>query len=192
MSHLSPSNTAPLVNSKGMFKLLVIKPEDYRQQTRKATWIIIAVFVALAMLLSSLFVMFFGEPGGDNFRLNMAGVAMGVVITAALVRQLFSKQSWMAANVYGWRLKRSLMSVTNVMHHVTAGVAAQNPAAMKLLRFYHLGLIQMHQLDGNTGEASQIVYEAAAHKQCMQALDIDGDQQTLDPAWIQAVKSTSV
>ena len=79
--------------SDNFFKLANINPEDYRQQTRKATWIIIVVFVALAMLLSSLLVMFFGEPGGDNFRLNIAGVATGVLITAALVRQVFSKQS---------------------------------------------------------------------------------------------------
>ena len=170
------------------FKLANINPEDYRQQTRKATWIIIVVFVALAMLLSSLLVMFFGEPGGDNFRLNIAGVATGVLMTAALVRQIFSKQSWMAANLYGWRLKRSLMSVTNVMHHVTAGVAEQNIAAMKLLRFYHLGLMQMHHLDANTSEVSQMVSEVDEHKQRMQELGVDCDQQTLDPAWIQEVK----
>lgn len=174
--------------SDNFFKLANINPEDYRQQTRKATWIIIVVFVALAMLLSSLLVMFFGEPGGDNFRLNIAGVATGVLITAALVRQIFSKQSWMAANLYGWRLKRSLMSVTNVMHHVTAGVAEQNIAAMKLLRFYHLGLMQMHHLDANTSEVSQMVSEVDEHKQRMQELNMDCDQQTLDPAWIQEVK----
>ncbi len=77
------------------------------------------------MLLSSLLVMFFGESGGDNFRLNIAGVAVGVFSTAALVRVVFIKQPWMAANIYGWQLKRNLMRVTNVMHHVTDGVAAK-------------------------------------------------------------------
>ncbi len=189
---MSNQSSAPITTTKNgsdLFKLTEIKPEDYRQQTRKATWIIIAIFVALAMLISSLLVMFFGETGGDNFRLNMAGVAAGVLITATLVRLVFSKQPWMVANVYGWRLKRSLMRVTNVMHNVTDGVTTENPVAMKLLRFYHLGLIQMHQLDGNTSEISQIVYEADAHKQRMQELGIDCDQQVLDPAWIQAVKA---
>jgi hypothetical protein len=189
MHNPSPANTPSSAKNSRPFTLATIKPEDYRQQTRKATWIIIAVFVALAMLLSSLLVMFFGEPGGDNFRLNMAGVAAGVAITAVLVRVLFSKQPWMAANVYGWRLKRSLMSITNVMHHVTHGVTAKNPSAIKLLRFYHLGLLQMHDLDGNTSEISQMVHEVDAHKQCMQELGIDCEQQTLDPAWIQAVKT---
>lgn len=189
MNNPSPLPTTSSKPSTALFKLATINAEEYRQQTRKATWIIIVVFVALAMLLSSLLVMLFGEVGGDNFRLNVAGVAAGVAITAALVRLLFSKQPWMAANVYGWQLKRSLMSITNIMHHVTDGVAAQNPAAMKLLRFYHLGLMQMHQLDGNTSEISQMVHEVDEHKQRMQELDIDCDQQTLDPAWIQAVKA---
>ncbi|MDY0249580.1 MAG: DUF3087 family protein [Pseudomonas sp.] len=189
MSNQAPAPITATKNNSSLFKLAQIKPEDYRQQTRKATWIIIAVFVALAMLISSLLVIFFGEAGGDNFRLNMAGVAVGVVITAALVRLVFSKQPWMAANVYGWQLKRSLMRVTNVMHNVTDGVTAQNQSAMKLLRFYHLGLIQMHHLDGNTSEISQMIHEVDEHQQRMQALGIDIDQQALDPAWIQAVKA---
>lgn len=171
------------------FKLASIDPDEYRQKTRKASWILIAIFIALAMLYSSLLVMFFGQPGGDNFSLNVTGVLAAVAVTAFLVRTLFSKQPWMAANLYGWKLKRSLMSVTNVMHHVTSAVEAQNPAAMKLLRFYHLGLMQMHKLDGNSSESSELVYEANAHKARMEELGIDSDQQSLDPAWLAAVKT---
>lgn len=178
----------PTLTKTALFRLKKINPETYRSETRKATWIIIAIFIALAMLLSSLLVMFFGEPGGNNFKLNVAGVASGVLITAAWVRVVFIKQPWMAANVYGWQLKRSLMKVTNVMHHVTDGVAVRNPAAMKLLRFYHLGLLQMHQLDANSSETSQIMHEINAHTEQMLEMGIDCDQQVLDPAWIQAVK----
>lgn len=186
--HNQPTPDNPTLTNSGFFRLKKINPDEYRSQTRKATWIIITIFVALAMLLSSLLVMFLGEPGGDNFRLNIAGVALGVFSTAALVRVVLIKQPWMAANIYGWQLKRSLMSVTNVMHHVTDGVAARNPAAMKLLRFYHLGLMQMHQLDANSSETSQIMHEINAHTQQMLELGIDCDQQALDPAWVQAVK----
>lgn len=185
MSRQSPSSK-PLASP---FKLAKLDAEEYRQQTRKATWIIIVIFVALAMLLSSLLVMFYGEPGGNNFSLNATGVGAGVVVTVILVRKLLLQQPWMAANVYGWQLKRSLMSITNIMHNVTKGVEVQNIEAMKLLRFYQLGLLQMHQLDGNTGEASQMVHEIDKHKAQMEALGIDPDQQVLDPAWIETVKN---
>lgn len=184
----SPQLEPSTRSNSALFRLKKINPETYRSETRKATWIIIVIFVALAMLLSSLLVMFFGEPGGNNFKLNVAGVASAVFITAALVRLVFSQQPWMAANVYGWQLKRSLMQVTNVMHHVADAVTAGNPAAMKLLRFYHLGLMQMHQLDANSSEASQIMREINAHAEQMLEMGIDCDQQALDPAWIQAVK----
>ena len=172
-----------------MFEIRPIDPVTYRRQTRRSTLIIAGVFLALAMLLSSLAVMLLGEPGGDNFRLNVAGVAVALAISAALLRWSFWSQPWMASAVYGWRLKRSLMRITNVMHQVTEGVARHDPAAMKLLRFYHLGLSQMHSLDGNSSDHSQLVREADQHKEKMQALGLDIDQPRLDRQWLDNLKA---
>ncbi|MFW0754798.1 DUF3087 domain-containing protein [Pseudomonas sp. H11T01] len=174
-----------------MFEIKQLSPETYRRQTRRSTLIIALIFVVLAMVLSSVAVMLLGEPGGDNFRLNVGGVVAALVLCVALVRFKFWSQPWMAPAVYGWRLKRSLMSVTNVMHQVTAGVQARDPAAMKLLRFYHLGLTQMHQLDGNSSALSQMVHEIDQHKACMEALAIDTEQYQLNPVWLEAVKKAN-
>ena len=171
-----------------MFEIKQLNPETYRQQTRRSTLIIALSFALLAMLLSTLAVMLFGEPGGDNFRLNLAGVITALLLTVALVRFKFWSQPWMASAVYGWQLKRSLMSITNVMHHVSAGVLARDPAAMQLLRFYHLGLTQMHQLDGNSSAFNQVVRESEQHKECMSALAMDTEQYRLNPDWLAAVK----
>lgn len=171
-----------------MFELKPCDPVIYRQQTRRSTLIVAVLFLVLAMLLSSLAVMLFGEPGGDNFRFNVGGVFAGVLITVALVRGPFWTQPWLAPAVYGWRLKRSLMSVTNVMHKVRERVEANDPAAIKLLRFYHLGLTQMHELDANSSAQAQLVGEIEAHKAKMEALGIDTDQTRLDPAWLESLK----
>ena len=171
-----------------MFELKPCDPALYRQQTRRSTLIIAVVFLALAMLLSSLAVMLFGEPGGDNFRFNVGGVFAGVLITVALVRGPLRTQPWMAAAVYGWQLKRSLMSVTNVMHKVSERVQANDPTAIRLLRFYHLGLTQMHALDANSSAQAQMAGEIAAHKANMQALGIETEQTRLDPLWLDSVK----
>jgi hypothetical protein len=168
-----------------------IKPWDagtYRQQTRRSTLIVAVAFLALAMLLSSLAVMLFGTPGGDNFRFNLGGVIVAVLVLIGSMRLYFWSQPWMAAAVYGWQLKRSLMRITNVMHQVKAGVQAQDPTAMKLLRFYHLGLAQMHQLDANSSDQGSLVREADEHLAQMQALNLDTEQSRLDPAWIETVK----
>lgn len=171
-----------------MFEIKPQNPETYRQQTRRSTLIIVLVFVSLAMVLSSAVVMMFGVQGGDNFRLNVAGVLLALVSCMVLVRVKFWSQPWMAAAVYGWQLKRSLMSVTNVMHHVKTGVRAGDPVAMKLLRFYHLGVIQMHQLDANSSALSQMVHEIDQHKAAMEGLAMDTDQPCLDPKWLEAMK----
>lgn len=171
-----------------VFEIKPLNPETYRQQTRRSTLIVAVTFLVLAMGLSSVAVAVFGEPGGDNLRLNIAGVVTGLVLTVLLVRLVYWQQPWMASAVYGWRLKRSLMSVTNVMHHVTAGVAIEDPAAMKLLRFYHLGLTQMHQLDANSSSLIEVRAEIDRHREAMEMQGLDLDQQRLEPGWIDAVK----
>ena len=171
-----------------MFEIKPINPETYRQQTRRSTLYIALTFVLLALLLSGVLVMVLGVAGGDNFRLNLAGVIVALITTFLLVRYLFWSQPWMAPAVYGWQLKRSLMKVTNVMHHVTAGVMAGDVAAMKLLRGEQRGVTQMYQLDANSSALSQMVREIDLHKARLEALGIDTGQTRLDPQWIDAVK----
>ena len=172
-----------------MFELKSMSPEAYRQQTRRSTLYIALLFALLALVISGLAVMLAGVPGGDNFRLNLAGVIVALIVTVGLVRYVFWSQPWMAAAVYGWQLKRSLMRVTNVMHHVTAGVMAGDVSALKLLRFYHLGITQMYELDANSSALSQMVREIDMHKARLEALGIDTEQTRLDPAWIEKVKT---
>lgn len=174
-----------------MFEIQPQNAQTYRQQTRRSTVIIALMFLALAMVLSTAAVVLFGEPGGDNLRYNVGGVFIAVLLMVALMRGKFWNQPWMAAAVYGWQLKRSLMSITNIMHQLTAAVETGDPVAMKLLRFYHLGLHQMHELDGNSSDHSQLVREMDLHKARMDELGIDTDQARLDPAWLEAVKQTS-
>lgn len=172
-----------------MFEIQPIDAITYRQQTRRSTLIIALLFLVLAMAFSTAAVALFGEPGGDNLRFNVGGVFGAFLLTAALLRGCFWNQTWMAPAVYGWRLKRSLMSVTNVMHQVTAAVEKGDPVAMKVLRFYHLGLTQMHELDGNSSDHAQLHREVEAHKARMEALGLDTDQMRLDPAWLETLKA---
>jgi hypothetical protein len=171
-----------------MFEIQPMNAETYRQQTRRSTVILALTFLVLALALSTAAVALFGEPGGDNLRFNIGGVFAAVLVMAALMRKVFWAQAWMAPAVYSWRLKRSLMSITNVMHHVTAAVETGDPTAMKLLRFYHLGLSQMHQLDGNSSDHGQLSREMEQHKVRMEALGLDPDQTQLNPAWLEAMK----
>lgn len=171
-----------------MFEIQQRDPEAYRKQTRRSTLIVVLIFAVSALILSSLAVAVFGEPGGNNFIWNLAGVLAGLLVSSFVVRGLLWHKPFMAAARYGWQLKRSLMSVTNVMHHVEAGVAANDPDAMKLMRFYHLGLAEMHQLDGNTSGLAEGRGESEAHRQRLEALGLSEHQTRLDPHWLETVK----
>ncbi|WXL27452.1 DUF3087 domain-containing protein [Ectopseudomonas mendocina] len=171
-----------------LFEIQPRSPETYRQKTRRSTLVIAVVFIALAMLLSSTAVMLFGSEGGDNFRWNLGGVLVALAATVAFVRGVLWHQPFMAEAAYGWNLKRSLMRITNVMHHVKAGVGARNESAMKLLRFYHLGVTQMHQLDGNSSALSEMVKEIDQHKERMEELNLDTEQLRLYQQWLDEVK----
>ncbi|MCL9802308.1 DUF3087 domain-containing protein [Pseudomonas sp. AKS31] len=173
-----------------MFEIQPMDAATFRQQTRRSTIIIAVLFLVLAMLFSSVAVALFGEPGGDNLRFNVGGVFVAFLLTAALLRGRFWNQSWMAPAVYSWRLKRSLMSITNVVHQVTAAVEQNDPTAMKVLRFYHLGLMQMHELDGNSSDHGQLWREVETHKERMQALALDTEQTRLDPVWLETLKTS--
>jgi len=171
-----------------MFEIQPMSPERYRKETRTITLAILVIFVLLGLTSATVAVKLFGEPGGDNFRWNLLGVLTGLAATVAIVRLKLWSTPWMAPAVYGWRLKRSLMRVTNQMHQVKAGVETGDPAAMKLLRFYHLGATQMFQLDGNLTELSQMVREIDQHREAMEAQGLDIEQSRLDPSWLEAVK----
>lgn len=171
-----------------MFEIKPMDPDAYRRETRRSTLIVVLIFAVLAMGLASLSVMLFGEPGGDNFRWNLGGVLAGLILAVLLVRLKLWSQPWMASAAYGWQLKRSLMSLTNVMHQVTAGVAAGDPNAMKLLRFYHLALMQMHQLDGNSSSLNQMLPDVEQHQDRMHTQHLDPHQTRLDPSWLEALK----
>jgi hypothetical protein len=171
-----------------MFEIQPMSPELYRQQTRRSTFVVIAIFLVLAMLCATASTQLFGGPPGDNFKWNLLGVLCGMGLTIGVVRLQLWHRPFMAAAAYGWGLKRSLMRVTNVMHHVKAGVAAGDAGAMQLLRFYHLGVTQMHQLDGNSADLSHMVREIDAHREAMQAQGLDPEQSRLQDEWLEAVK----
>lgn len=170
-----------------MFEIQHLDPQVYRQQTRKSTLVVVMVFAVLAMSLSALAVTLFGSPQGSNFRWNLGGVLLGLVITILLVRSVFWHQNWMQPAVYGWQLKRSLMSVTNVMHRVEAGVQVGSPEAMKLLRFYHLGQLEMHRLDGHPQATDDLSGQMEKHRQAMLERGLAVDQYRFDPAWLDSL-----
>jgi len=171
-----------------LFEIEQRDPVIYRQQTRKSTLVVIGLFMLLAMGLSTLLVLVLGQPEVSNFRWNLTGVLLGLSLTVLIVRYALWPRPFMRPAAYGWGLKRSLMRITNVMHQVKDGVAQEQPEALKLLRFYHLGLLEMHCLDGNTSALEDLVAERQQLLGTLQQHGIDPQQYQLRSEWLDAVK----
>lgn len=171
------------------FTLESRNPEQFRRETRKSNLIVMGTFAVIAMTLATLSVNFFGDPEGGNFRWNLAGVIAGVVVTTAIFRLVYLKQPWMESARYNWRLKRSLMSLTNIMHQLKAGVEVEDPVAMKAMRFYHQGLEQMYRLENNESALADLLPDSRAHQTRLEALEISPDQSTFHPEWVDQLKA---
>lgn len=171
-----------------IFELEQRDPASFRTETRKSTFILIVIFAVLGMGLSTLSVSYFGSPDGNNFLYNAAGVVAGFILTTIIFKTLLWKHPIMEASTYSWKLKRCLMKVTNIMHHVESGVEQDNVTAIQLLRFYHLALTQMHKLEGNDSGISELQKPMQKLMTKIEALGLDPEQTRFYPEWIDVVK----
>ena len=167
-------------------------PEVYRSRTRKSSLVIIGVFAVLGMGCASLLVAWLGAPGGNNFRWNLAGVLCGLFFTYLLVRYWLSHQPFMAEAVYGWHLKRNLMRITNQMHRIRPLAEANDLLALKVLRFYHLAVDQMHRLDGNEAGLLEIKAEKQRLEAQLDRLGMSKDQTCINKEWIKELTDKTV
>jgi len=172
-----------------MFELQEIDPEVYRQKTRKATYIVMAIFIVIGFFLAYQFEQWFGAYSSNHLVLNFLGAFVGLLITAAIMKAYFVNKPWMAEVVYGWQLKRNLMKITNIMRPLEEAVAQGDETAMKILRFYHLGIIQMYRLDDNHHGLIDIMPEKEAFESKLVEKGIDLNQTVFDPIGVDRFKA---
>lgn len=172
-----------------MFKIEEIDPVYYRKQTRKATLIIMAIFIVIGFITATLAVKWFGEYSSNHLVLNFMGAFVGLLITAAIVKAYFSEKDWMKEAIYAWRLKRNLMYVSNTLANIKEAVENNDKQAMKILRFYHLGLEQMHKLEDNNQALIDVVAEKRALETTLLENNIDLNQYEFDMTWTDVYKN---
>lgn len=168
-----------------MFQIEEIDPKFYRKRTRNATIRIMALFLVIGMVFAMGFVEYLGAYNSNKIVLNLLGAFTGLVITGLIVRYFFIDSDWMKEAMYAWRLKRNLMYITNVLDKIKAQANQNDEAAMKVLRFYHLGLEQMHRLEDNSHAQVELIAEKNQLEARMQALHIEINQIQFDPAQVE-------
>jgi len=171
-----------------MFQIEEIEPKFYQSQTRKATFIVMAIFLVIGFSLAHMFPIWLGDYFESKLTLNFVGAFVGLMITAFITKWFFADKPWMHEAMYGWRLKRNLMHVTNRQRHILEAVEQGDQQAMKILRFYHLGLAHMHNLEANSTSLVDMVVEKRELEKKMTELGMDLNQTQFDSAWVEEYK----
>jgi len=172
-----------------MFKIEEIDPVYYRKQTRKATFIVMAIFIVIGFGFATLAVELFGEYSSNKLVLNFMGAFVGLLITGTIVKVFFADKEWMKEAIYAWRLKRNLMYISNVLQNIKDAVENDDQQAMKILRFYHLGLEQMHRLEDNNQALIDVIADKKKLAAKMEALNVDLNQFEFDFTWTEEYKN---
>lgn len=167
-----------------MFTIEEIDPKEYRKKTRNATLIIMAMFIVIGMITASLTVHYLAPYNDNRIVLNFMGAFIGLIITFMIVKTFFINKPWMAEAMYGWKLKRNLMKIYNVLEALKTKVAEGNTEAMKVMRFYHLGQEQMNHLENNSHAQIELLAEKNLHEQKMLSLGLEINQLSFDPQQI--------
>ncbi|MBE0493733.1 MAG: DUF3087 family protein [Thiomicrospira sp.] len=170
-----------------MFEIKEIDPHHYRVKTRNATLRVMALFIALGFLTSYFFPKLFGENPHNLLTLQIMGALIGLGIVFWITAKFFRHQPWMQEAMYGWQLKRSLMHITNAMRPLQEKVEAGDTEAMKILRFYHLGITQMYTFEQNTSGLIDLKVEKDQLAAKMRELGLETEQTQFELAKLKAV-----
>ncbi|WP_319557536.1 DUF3087 family protein [Thiomicrorhabdus sp.] len=164
-----------------MFQIESIDPKVFKQQTRKATMIIMAMFIVIGFITARLSNHYLGPYSNSPVVVNLLGAFIGLVITGLIVKTFFADKAWMHEAVYAFRLKRHLIMVTNRLRPLQEASERNDITAIKLMRFYHLGLEQMHKFEGNSTALIDLAAEKRELEKKMQELNISLEQKSLNP-----------
>ena len=167
------------------FKIQDISPEQYRKKSRNATLIIMGIFLVIGFTMAVSFVNWWGEYSQNHLVLNFMGGLVGLAITALIVKTFFIQQPWMAEAMYGVRLKRHLMMVTNKLRPIQEASEQGDDNAMKILRFYHLGLTQMHKFENNHTALLDMAAEKQMLENRLNERQIDLNQIEFNPEMVE-------
>lgn len=170
-----------------MFKIQDINPEEYRRNTRNATLRIMGLFIVVGFITSYFFPRLFGENPHNLLTLQIMGALIGLGVVFWITAKFFKHQAWMKEAMYGWQLKRSLMHITNAMRPLQEKVEAGDVEAMKLMRYYHLGITQMYTLEQNTSGLIDLKVEREQLEAKMRELGLDTEQTEFQLSKLKAV-----
>ncbi|CAM2959872.1 DUF3087 family protein [Moritella viscosa] len=133
-------------------KLQPIDKVRYRKHLNMASVVATAVLIAFALFYGQVLIHFFAGPDENNFKLNLAGVILGV-ISLLVVFNLIRRHSYLVEVMYVWDLKQENNKIYRKLHHIKTALSDSgntNIDAITILNYYYSASKQQYNLDNNT------------------------------------------
>jgi len=133
-------------------KLLQIDKVRYRKHLNMASVVATAVLIVFALIYGQILIHFFAPADGNNFKLNLAGVILGV-ISLLVVFNLIRHHPYLTEVMYVWDLKQANNQIYRKLHKIKSALTASdntNIDAITILNYYYAASKQQYNLDNNT------------------------------------------
>lgn len=139
-------------------QLKQIDKDRYRSHFNVVIVFAVAVFSTLGVGFSALLIRWFGVAGGDNFYLNLLGVATAAMLSVLTLRTLKST-AYFYELAYIWDLKQELNLINRKQLKIKAAVAANDPDAITIMLYNLTGSRQLWLLDDNVLNLQELELE---------------------------------
>ncbi|WP_448250463.1 DUF3087 family protein [Thalassotalea agariperforans] len=139
-------------------QLQEIDKNRYRKHLNRIIVGFIASFTLLALVFGQALIFVFSTPEGDNFRFNLAGVLLALIVCGAILNKI--KNSNLFVEVYYvWQLKQCQNQIYRKLKSIKKAASENDTAAIAILVFYYRSLKQVYELDDNTLTINNIISE---------------------------------
>ena len=149
------------------------------------------VFGAIAVVLlggsvgcSTLLIQLLGEPGGSNFWLNMAGVAIVAVLIVTILNKL-RPHPYMTELVYVWDLKQMLNRIYRKERKIQEAAEQNDPDALVILNYFYKGSKQLYELDDNLITQDELIDKIRENDRRMQAANLELSTDSFRPEMLE-------
>jgi len=137
-------------------KLQQIDKIRYRKHLNMASVVATAVLIAFALFYGQVLIHFFAPADGNNFKLNLVGVILGVVSLLVVFNRV-RQHAYLTEVMYVWDLKQTNNKIYRKLHHIKSALNDSdnkdntvNIDAIIILNYYYAASKQQYNLDNNT------------------------------------------
>ena len=141
-------------------QLMNIDKARYRKHLNIVIVGFTATLLVLALIFGQLLIISFGQEEVNNFRYNLLGVVLSLLICMAILHTLKTSE-YFKEIYYVWQVKQIHNLIYRKLKKIKKAAKDSEQDALIILTFYYQSQHQVYQLDDNTLTISKVNKEIA-------------------------------